>query len=266
MKTRIRPAAGSTAAGRIRHAAVADARAESVNPPARSQAESRTSGAAQRPRNLDGEACRGASDAELRDVSWRISGYLHKGRNGQATAGSCFVSGGTSRLFRLEAGRCNLPLDEIDLRILEELQRDSSRTNVLLARIVGLSPPACLRRVRRLRASGAIRREVAVLDPRIAGLHMHVLAGVVLERESRDLIAAFKRRMVEDEAIAQCWYVTGQYDFLVLVRVRDVAAYEALGERLFHADPNVKRYESLVVLDEVKRDFAVPLGVVRRAG
>jgi Lrp/AsnC family leucine-responsive transcriptional regulator len=159
-----------------------------------------------------------------------------------------------------------LPLDEIDLRILEELQRDSSGTNVHLARLVGLSPPACLRRVRRLRASGVIRREVAVLDPKIAGLHMNVLAGVVLERESRDLIAAFKRRMLEEEAVAQCWYVTGQYDFLVLIRVRDVAAYEALGARLFHADPNLKRYESLVVLDEVKQDFAVPLGGVRRAG
>lgn len=157
-------------------------------------------------------------------------------------------------------------LDEIDLRILEELQRDSSRTNVRLARIVGLSPPACLRRVRRLRASGAIHREMAVLDPRIAGLHMTVLAGVVLERESRDLIAAFKRRVREDQAVAQCWYLTGQYDFLVLVRVPDITAYEALGERLFHSDPNVKRYESLVVLDEVKRDFAVPLGSARRAG
>ncbi|MGZ6123768.1 MAG: Lrp/AsnC ligand binding domain-containing protein, partial [Myxococcales bacterium] len=87
----------------------------------------------------------------------------------------------------------------------------------------------------------------------------------VLERESRELIAAFKRRLLEDEAVAQCWYVTGQFDFLVLVRVRDIGAYEALGERLFHSDPNVKRYESLVVLDEVKRELAVPLGALRHA-
>ena len=157
-------------------------------------------------------------------------------------------------------------IDEIDLKILEELQRDSSRTNVQLARAVGLSPPACLRRVRRLRASGAIRREMAVLDPGIAGLQTMVLAGVVLERESRDILAAFKRRLLEDDAVAQCWYVTGQFDFLVLVRVRDICAYEELGQRLFHSDPNVKRYESLVVLDEVKRDFALPLATSRRAG
>ena len=163
--------------------------------------------------------------------------------------------------MRPRRGRCALRarIDEIDLRILEELQNDSSRTNVKLARAVGLSPPACLRRVRRLRATGAIRREMAVLDPRVAGLHTTVLAGVVLERESREIIAAFKRRVLEDEAVAQCWYVTGQFDFLVLVRVRDIAAYEQLGERLFHGDPNVKRYESLVVLDEVKRDLTVPL-------
>jgi Lrp/AsnC family leucine-responsive transcriptional regulator len=152
-----------------------------------------------------------------------------------------------------------VPLDEIDMRILDELQRDSSRSNVQLARTVGLSAPACLRRVQRLRRSGAIRREVAVLDPRVAGLHTTVLVALTLERESKDLVAALKRRLLADDAIEQCWYVTGRFDLIVLVRVADIRAYEALIQRLFSSDPNVKRSESLVVLEEVKRELRIPL-------
>jgi DNA-binding Lrp family transcriptional regulator len=157
-----------------------------------------------------------------------------------------------------------VPLDEIDLRILEELQRDSSRSNVRLARAVGLSAPACLRRVQRLRQSGAIRREVAVLDPRVAGLHTTVLVALTLERESKELVAALKKRLLADDAVEQCWYVTGRFDLIVLVRVADIGAYEQLVQRLFTSDPNVKRSESLVVLEEVKRELRIPLAVSRR--
>ena len=147
-------------------------------------------------------------------------------------------------------------LDQIDLHILEELQRDSSRTNVELARVVGLSPPACLRRVRKLRASGAIRGEVALVDPAVFGPQLTVVAGVILERERREMVAAFERRVGADPAVVQCWCVAGGYDFVIVFRVRDVAAYEAAAQRIFHSDANVKRYESFVVLGEVKRPAA----------
>ncbi|HWE22459.1 MAG TPA: Lrp/AsnC family transcriptional regulator [Myxococcales bacterium] len=152
-----------------------------------------------------------------------------------------------------------VPLDELDLRILQELQRDSSRTNVQLARTVGLSAPACLRRVQRLRRSGAIRCEVALLDPRVAGLHTAVLVALTVERESKELVAALKQRLLAEEAVEQCWYVTGRFDLVVLVRVADMRAYEALVQRLFSSDPNIRRSESLVVLEEVKRELRIPL-------
>lgn len=150
-------------------------------------------------------------------------------------------------------------LDDIDVRILKELQRDSSRTNVELARAIGLSPPACLRRVRRLRQSGAIRGEMAVLDPRLVGTGLTVVVAVDLASEAREAVARFRSRVLEDGAVVQCWSVAGRHDFMLVVRVPDIAAYEALGHRLLAADPNVKRYESLVVLDEVKRDLGVPV-------
>jgi len=149
--------------------------------------------------------------------------------------------------------------DDIDVHLLKELQRDSSRTNVELARAVGLSPPACLRRVRRLRKSGAIRGEMAVLDPRLVGPALTVVVAVDMASEGRETLAAFRARVLEESAIAQCWYVTGRHDFILVVRVPDIAAYEALGKRLFETDPNVKKTESLVVLDELKRDLAVPV-------
>ncbi len=149
--------------------------------------------------------------------------------------------------------------DDMDVHILKELQRDSSRTNVELARAVGLSPPACLRRVRRLRKSGAIRGEMAVLDPRLVGPALTVVVAVDMASEGRETLAAFRARVLEESAVAQCWYVTGRHDFILVVRVPDIAAYEALGKRLFETDPNIKKTESLVVLDELKRDLAVPV-------
>src|SRR5262249_13037508 len=149
--------------------------------------------------------------------------------------------------------------DDIDVRILTELQRDSSRTNVELARAVGLSPPACLRRVRRLRQSGAIRGEMAVLDPRLVGPGLTVGVAVDVASYAREAVAAFRERVQEDPAVVQCWHVTGRHDYMLVVRVPDIAAYQALGQRLLAGDPNVKRYESLVVLDEVKRDLGVPV-------
>jgi Lrp/AsnC family leucine-responsive transcriptional regulator len=159
----------------------------------------------------------------------------------------------------------SIKLDEIDLSILQELQRDSSRTNVQLARAVGLSPPACLRRVRRLRKSGVIRGEMAVLDPRLLGPGMTVLVRVEMERDARALVNGLRQRVLSEDAVAQCWSVTGSDDFVLLVRIPDIAAYDRLVQRLLAVDPNVKRYESLVVLDEVKRDLGVPLARIRTA-
>jgi len=88
---------------------------------------------------------------------------------------------------------------------------------------------------------------------------MTVVVGVDLESEARDAVAAFRARVLADGAVVQCWYVTGRHDFMLVVRIADIVAYQALAARLFAADPNVKRYESLVVLDEVKRDLGVPL-------
>jgi Lrp/AsnC family transcriptional regulator, leucine-responsive regulatory protein len=121
------------------------------------------------------------------------------------------------RNFPFVAGGGVHRFDDIDVHILKELQRDSSRTNVELGRAVGLTPPACLRRVHRLRKSGAIRGEMAVLDPRLVGPALTVVVAVDMASEGREALAAFRARVLAESAVAQCWYVSGRHDFILVV-------------------------------------------------
>src|SRR5690606_34135227 len=101
-------------------------------------------------------------------------------------------------------------LDRIDRRILALLQRDSSVTNLALAEQVGLSPPACLKRVKRLKDEGVIAREVALIAPEKLGQLLHVVVEVVMERDRKDLYAAFLRRVETAREVKQCYQVTGE--------------------------------------------------------
>lgn len=150
-------------------------------------------------------------------------------------------------------------LDDIDRRLLRRLQTDNRETNLDLAAAVGISPPACLRRVRRLREAGIVRADVALLDPAVAGTHLTILVEVMLERERLDVVEGFKRAVAAEEAVTQCWLVTGDPDFVLVVRVPDMDAYERLTQRLFYANPNIAKYRTLVSISEVKFETRLPL-------
>ena len=115
-----------------------------------------------------------------------------------------------------------MELDDFDRRLLDAVQEDSRRTGEVLAALVGLSPAACLRRLQRLRAAGVIEREVAILDPRIAGTRLSLIVNVTLERERPDLADGFARAMRQAPEVSQCYYVTGAVDFVLLVMVADM--------------------------------------------
>lgn len=105
-----------------------------------------------------------------------------------------------------------MELDDFDRRLLDAVQEDSRRTGEVLAALVGLSPAACLRRLQRLRAAGVIEREVAILDPRVAGTRLSLIVNVTLERERPDLADGFARAMRQAPEVSQCYYVTGAVD------------------------------------------------------
>lgn len=150
-------------------------------------------------------------------------------------------------------------LDPFDTALLAALQRNARQTAEALSAAVGLSPAACQKRVKRLRDEGVIEREVAVLDPHAVGRRITAIVEVSLVRERIADLDAFKRRMLEAEEVMQCYYVTGESDFVMVLTVPDMSAYEAFTRRHFFAEANVSRFRTQIVMDRVKVGLSVPL-------
>lgn len=152
-----------------------------------------------------------------------------------------------------------MELDRIDRRILNQLQRDNRITNQALAELVGLSPPACLRRVRRLRESGIIRAEVALLDPAMVGQKINIIVEVEMERDHAQQAAAFRKKLQAAPEVTECYAVTGDVDFVLVVSVPDMQSYDAFTQRVFYTEPNLRKFRSLISLSRFKYETAVPI-------
>lgn len=150
-------------------------------------------------------------------------------------------------------------MDRIDRKILNLLQRDASRTNAQLADDVGLSPSSCLRRVRRLRASGMIDRIVAILNPSRAGRVLKAVVTVELIRHGEQQQRDFLSLATREEAVSQAYAVTGQTDVVLILRLRDMEEFDALCERLFRDKTNVARFFTMVVIRSAKEETAIRL-------
>jgi Lrp/AsnC family leucine-responsive transcriptional regulator len=135
-------------------------------------------------------------------------------------------------------------LDDIDLRLLDLLQADASRTNQALAEAAGVSAATALRRVKRLVDSGVIERQVALLAPRLANRGLTAIAEVSLDRQGAELLDAFEARAVAEAAVQQCYRVSPGPDFVLVAWVPDMAAWSALVQRLFTQDANVRNVKS----------------------
>ena len=149
-----------------------------------------------------------------------------------------------------------IALDSIDWALLDQLQTDSSLTNLELAARVHVSPPTCLRRVKRLRDAGLVEREVAILDPgRIApllGAGLQAVVEVSLDRQGQEAQEAFEARVVQDPAVQQCYRVSPGPDFVLVVQARDMPGYLALAQRLFTGDANVRNVKAFFALKRAK--------------
>jgi Lrp/AsnC family leucine-responsive transcriptional regulator len=150
-------------------------------------------------------------------------------------------------------------MDNFDRRILEALQANNLTPAERLAETVGLSPSAVQRRVNRLRASGVIAADVSIVDPAVAGRPMTFIVEVSLERESAEAFEAFRRAMRAAPEVQQCYYVTGEGDFVLIITARDMNDYEQLTRRLFIEDSSIRRFRTSVVMRRVKASLAVPI-------
>ncbi|MCH7862625.1 MAG: Lrp/AsnC family transcriptional regulator [Proteobacteria bacterium] len=150
-------------------------------------------------------------------------------------------------------------LDPFDRRLLALVQRDAAQTAEALAGQVGLSASAVQRRLKRLRATGVILGEVAVVDPLKVGKPSFFLAALEIERERPELIARLRQWLAAEEQVQQIYYVTGTADFVLVVVAPDVGAYDALMSRLMADNPNVRRFTTNVALGVGKRGLFVPI-------
>jgi len=152
-----------------------------------------------------------------------------------------------------------IPLDEVDHRLLSLLQQDASRSNQALAQAAHVSPATALRRVRRLIEGGVIERQVAIVSPIHFGTGLTAIVEVTLDRQGVERLAAFEARAVAESAVQQCYRVSPGPDCVLVVWVRDMSHYNALVQRLFTEDANVRNVKSYFATQRAKFEPRIDL-------
>ncbi|MCV2869544.1 Lrp/AsnC family transcriptional regulator [Defluviimonas sp. WL0002] len=153
-------------------------------------------------------------------------------------------------------------LDEIDRKILSELQADGRMTNVELARRVGISAPPCLRRVRTLEEAGYIRGYHADVNPRELGFEVQVFAMVGLHSQAEVDLSAFEQRCREWPLVRECHMLNGEIDFILKCVAPDLSTFQSfLTEKLTSA-PNVASVKTSLVIRCAKDEPGVPFDVL----
>jgi len=156
-----------------------------------------------------------------------------------------------------------IALDSTDLLLLDALQRDASRSNLALAELVHISPPTCLRRVKRLVDAGWIERQVAHLSvDRLGAAFGHGLTALVevtLDAQGAEHLDAFEARAVADDTVQQCWRVSPGPDFMLVIQARDMPDYLAITQRLLTQNANVRNVKAFFSLKRAKFTTEVPL-------
>jgi len=152
-----------------------------------------------------------------------------------------------------------MDFDEIDRRILNALQKDASLTNAELAQAVHVSPPTCLRRVKHLRDSGVIEREVALVSADKVGARLTAIVEITLDVQAAERMAEFEALAGQEAAVLQCYRVSPGPDFVLVIQVADMPAYHALAHRLFAAQTNVRNVKAYFSTFRSKFETSIPV-------
>ena len=155
-------------------------------------------------------------------------------------------------------GPVSKDLDNIDIKILQEIQADGRITNVELARRVGISPPPCLRRVRALEEAGYITGYRGLLDTRKLGFDVTVFASVHLASQADADLRAFESFVRAEPFVRECWMLSGEIDFILKCVAPDMNAFQEFVSRLTAA-PHVRNVRTSLVLHNSKDAASVPL-------
>jgi len=151
------------------------------------------------------------------------------------------------------------PLDMIDRKLLDLVQRDADMGAEALGERIGLSASAVLRRLKRMKADGTILANVALVDPARVGKPTFFIVALEIERERPELMGRLRQWLNGEDQVQQAFYVTGSADFILIVTAQDVESYDALMSRLMADNPNVRRFTTNVALGVSKRTMFVPV-------
>jgi Lrp/AsnC family transcriptional regulator, leucine-responsive regulatory protein len=150
-----------------------------------------------------------------------------------------------------------IELDATDLRLLDQLQRDATLSNLALAQAVHTSPATCLRRVKRLWDLGVIEKQVAILSDKKTAESLTAIVEVTLDRQGAEHLADFENRAVAEAAVQQCWRVSPGPDFVLIVQVSGMPAYQNLVETLLTQNANVRNVKSFFSVHRAKFETRV---------
>lgn len=157
-------------------------------------------------------------------------------------------------------------IDRTDLKILDALQKDASRSTAEIAQQVGLSQSPCWRRISLLEGEGVIRRRVALLARDRLGLSVMVFVNVKLASHGWQSLPKFKEQVVSFPEVMQCYMVMGDTDFVLLVATPTIEDYNTFVQKHLSQIPGVQAIESRIVLEETKNTTELPLELLRPAG
>jgi len=150
-------------------------------------------------------------------------------------------------------------LDAFDRRLLQLLQENNRLTAGELGETVGLSSSAVQRRLTRLREEKIIEADVSIISPAVAGVGITCVVDIVLEEGHGRALENFKAAMQQCREVMQCYYVTGTYDFVIIVNAKDMQEYEAFTKKWLVDNPHLKHFYTHVVMDRVKVGYSIPL-------
>ena len=145
-------------------------------------------------------------------------------------------------------------LDRIDFKILRALQRDGRLTNADIAKEVNVSAATCHRRIQKLFDEGHVTGVTARINPQSVGLGALVMVGVVLDRSTPESFAALEAEVGGIREVLDCHLVAGDFDYLLKLRVKDMADFNSLHSKMLIALPGVRQIRTFFVMKDVKEN------------
>ncbi|RYU95591.1 Lrp/AsnC family transcriptional regulator [Emticicia agri] len=148
-------------------------------------------------------------------------------------------------------------LDECDKKILSQLQKNNRITAEELGQMINLSTSAVQRRLKKLREEKVIEADISVISPHAVGISITCIVDVTLHVGSSKVVDTFKSLISDCHEVTQCYYVTGAYDFVIIVNTKDMKHYENFSKKYLMDNPDVKQFYTHVVMDKVKAGLGV---------